>query len=224
MNLVITIDGPAASGKSSVSRELAARLGWLWVSTGAFYRGLAYTADRLKVSFDDENALVALANDSRWRVELTAEKTKVWFGTEEVTDQVMSERVGNLASKVSQAPLVRKALLGAQRRCAEMGQGLVAEGRDCGTVVFPQAKLKVYLTAEAESRAQRRAQESGATAEELLKMQKKRDQQDSSRAAAPLSIPEGALVIDSSEMNLQQVVDTILLRAVDFAPPKRHKP
>jgi cytidylate kinase len=223
MTPVITIDGPAASGKSSVSRLLAQKLGWIWVSTGAFYRGLALVAQRLGVDASNETELANLAVDPVWAVQLSPEATHVLFRGEDVTGGIKAESVGNYASRVSQYPKVRQALLDAQRQCAGKGHGLVAEGRDCGTVVFPQAKLKVYLTASAFSRAQRRAQESGEGSADLLKMQKQRDAQDTGRTVAPLAVPEGALVIDSSEMGLMEVVDQIHSSYVDIVAAARHK-
>lgn len=209
MGFVITIDGPAASGKSSVSRELARRLGWPWVSTGAFYRGLAYVALEAKV--DDTNAgqLVALAKSDLWDVILTSERTLVHFKGNDVTDLIASEDVGGIASRISHIPEVRQALLGQQRAFAEGSKGLVAEGRDCGTVVFPAAIVKVYLTASSESRALRRATEHGEDPDKIIEAQKTRDRQDSTRKAAPLVIPQNALVLDTSEMTLTNVVDQV---------------
>lgn len=206
---MITIDGPAASGKSSVSRELARRLGWPWVSTGAFYRGLAYVALEAKV--DDTNAgqLVALAKSDLWDVILTSERTLVHFKGNDVTDLIASEDVGGIASRISHIPEVRQALLGQQRAFAEGSKGLVAEGRDCGTVVFPAAIVKVYLTASSESRALRRATEHGEDPDKIIEAQKTRDRQDSTRKAAPLVIPQNALVLDTSEMTLTNVVDQV---------------
>jgi cytidylate kinase len=209
MGMVVTIDGPAASGKSSVSRELAKRLGWQWVSTGSFYRGLAYAALQLKISLDDITSLVKLTHDPVWSVEMAPERTLVLFKNEDVTDKIAQEEVGNYASKISHYPEVRKALLEAQRNCSSGPQGLVAEGRDCGTVVFPTAEAKVYLTANSEHRAARRAAELGRDQEDMQKAQKQRDHQDSTRAAAPLAVPENAFVVDTTELNFEEVVKEV---------------
>lgn len=209
MGTIVTIDGPAASGKSSVSRELASRLGWRWVSTGAFYRGLAFVAREMAVDLNDAKVLADLAHSKEWEVLLTPEKTKVLFRGVDVTEQIGLEDVGGIASKISHYPEVREALLGAQRACGTENQGLVAEGRDCGTVVFPSAPAKIYLTASSESRALRRAAEQGADPQSIIAAQKLRDQQDTTRKAAPLVVPEQALVVDTSEMNFQEVVDTV---------------
>jgi cytidylate kinase len=192
-----------------VSRELAARMGWSWVSTGAFYRGLAYVAQKTGTAVGDEIALVKLAGSEIWRVEKSPENTKVVFQDEDVTEYIYKEEVGVAASKLSSLPEVRKALLEAQRKMATKDGWLIAEGRDCGTVVFPEAPLKVYLTARSEARAQRRASEQGASVEETQKAQAERDKQDSTRKAAPMQIPDSAHVIDTSALNLQQVVDEV---------------
>jgi cytidylate kinase len=206
---VVTIDGPSASGKSSVSRELAKKLGWNWVSTGAFYRGLAWVAIKEKVESSDVPKLVKLCSDPIWSVEMRPDKTAViWRGTD-VTDEVFSEAVGEKASHISKLQEVRKALLEAQRNCAKNGKGLVAEGRDCGTVVFPKAILKVFLTASQEARALRRAREQGLDVDKIQASQTERDQQDSTRTAAPLQVPPDALVLDTDHLNLAEAVEKI---------------
>jgi cytidylate kinase len=207
---VVTIDGPAASGKSSVSREVAKTFGWKWVSTGAFYRGLAYVAQRSGTNLKSEEDLSRLANSDEWGVELALDRTKVYFQKEDVTDSIYLEDVGTAASQLSLYPKVRASLLAAQRACSRPDQWLVAEGRDCGTVVFPEAAVKIYLTAESEARAQRRATEEGRSFAETQAAQAKRDQQDSTRKTAPLQIPESAHVVDTSHMDLDEVVQVVL--------------
>ncbi len=214
--MVITIDGPAASGKSSVSRELARRLGWSWVSTGAFYRGLAFAALQKQIDLDDVESLTNLTHDPIWSVRMADDRTHVYFEETDVTDLIAHEDVGVFASKVSHYPEVRKALLEAQRNCSSGAQGLVAEGRDCGTVVFPQAQAKVYLTASSEHRAARRAAELGLDQGAMERAQQQRDLQDSTRKTAPMSVPAEALIVDTTELNLSQVVDCV----VDFVRNK----
>ncbi len=206
---VITIDGPAASGKSSVSRELARILNWSWVSTGSFYRGLAYVAKEKNLSFDDENALANLAISKEWEVRMETERTAVYFHMRDVTTEAHSEDMGSYASKVAQYPKVRQALLQAQRDCAQNVRGLIAEGRDCGSVVFPNASLKVYLTASSENRAQRRAKESGQSADEILQQQVLRDARDKERKTAPLQIAPNSHIIDTGNLSLRQVVEVL---------------
>lgn len=208
MSFVITIDGPAASGKSSVSRELAKRLNCDWVSTGSFYRGLAFVAQQTQANLENESDIATLAQSNIWKVVMAPEKTHVVFNGKDVTSEVHQESVGLVASKISQYPTVRKMLLGAQRDC-QTARGLVAEGRDCGSVVFPSAELKIYLDADSENRAMRRAQQAGTSAQEVADQQKVRDNQDLTRTVAPLMAPEGAHVIDTSTMTLHEVVDHI---------------
>jgi cytidylate kinase len=209
MGKVVTIDGPAASGKTSVSRELARRLGWKWVSTGAFYRGLAYVALQTHCTLDDENALTALARGTDWEVRMADENTQVFFKLKDVTDNIFAEDVGNVASRISHFPKLREALLLPQRNCQTQTSGLVAEGRDCGTVVFPAAEVKIYLTARQENRAERRAKDQGLEIENIVKQQSQRDHQDSSRKTAPLQVPESSYVVDTTHLNFQQVVDLL---------------
>ena len=211
---MITIDGPAASGKTSVSREIARRFGWNWVSTGAFYRGLAYVALRLKVDLTNEKDLAELATSSQWSVQMFDDTTRVFLGSEDVTNMIFQEDVGSAASKISQFPQVRAALLSPQRHCLNQSQssGLIAEGRDCGTVVFPDAQLKFYLTARQEDRAARRAKDLGLSVEETVKAQVQRDHQDSTRKTAPLQIPMDAVVVDTTSLNFNQVVDLIEMK------------
>lgn len=209
MGRVVTIDGPAASGKTSVSRELAKKLGWNWVSTGSFYRGLAYAAQQLNVDPKDEMALAELSKSPRWRVQMGPLKTQVFLDNQDVTDYLAKEEVGNLASVISHFPKVRAGLLEGQRKCQTITEGLVAEGRDCGTVVFPEAEVKIYLTAKSEHRAERRAKELGVSAEELVKSQAVRDSQDANRKAAPMQVPENAIVVDTTTLSFEEVVETI---------------
>lgn len=215
MGFVVTIDGPAASGKSSVSRELARRLGWKWISTGAFYRGLAYVAHEEQIDLNDEVALAELAHSSIWSVEMEAERTEVYYHGRSVTDAISKEEVGLWASQVSRLPKVRESLLQSQRDCEKKTKGLVAEGRDCGTVVFPQAPIKVYLTADQVRRATRRAQDMGLSVEETVASQKVRDLQDSSRKAAPLQVPENGWILDTSDLTLLEAVGLIEKRVKD---------
>ncbi len=208
-SFIVTIDGPAASGKSSVSREVAKKLGWSWVSTGAFYRGLAYIAHAKGADLSSEDSVVKIAQSPDWAVRMTPEETCVFMGSQDVTSEIGKEEVGSLASKISSFPKVRAALLDAQRQCAVGVTGLVAEGRDCGTVVFPKAQVKIFLTARAEDRAARRATEQGHDLEHIVREQQKRDAQDANRKAAPLQAPADAHVIDTTELSFIEVVEKV---------------
>ena len=210
MGFVITIDGPAASGKSSVSRELAKSLGIPWVSTGSFYRALAYAALQRNISLTNREKLSELAQLTNvWKVEMAAQRTQVWYESQEVTDLIAQEDVGNAASLISHYPEIRQSLLDHQRSCALGVKGLVAEGRDCGTVIFPKAEAKIYMTASSEHRANRRAQELGMDQKDLVQQQQQRDKQDSTRKVAPLQVPKDALVLDTTEMGFAEVVSKV---------------
>lgn len=186
-----------------------------WVSTGAFYRGLGYAALHSGIDLSDRVALSELAMSNDWRVVMTEEKTQVWFHNKDVTSEIGQEQVGNVASKISGYPEVRSSLLDSQRQCAFVDRGLIAEGRDCGTVVFPQAEVKIYLTASSEHRAQRRAQELGLNQQDMADQQKQRDTQDSTRKVAPLAVPPDALVVDTTDMTLEEVVKKIYGFAIE---------
>ena len=213
---IVTIDGPAASGKTTVSRELARRLGFPWVSTGAFYRGLAYAATTLNCDLRDEKAVVDLVRSKRWSVQMGEEETDVLFDGRKVTSEIMHEKVAAAASQISQFPLVRQELLPLQRACWNSKKGLIAEGRDCGTVVFPDAELKIYLTARSEDRAQRRATQQGEDIDRIKADQSARDQRDTKRALAPLQVAEKSKVLDTSDLTLFAVVDKIEAWAKDL--------
>lgn len=205
---VITIDGPAASGKTSVSRELSKKLAWPWVSTGSFYRGLAFVVQELGMEGRGEEEIARLVTSKEWTVKMAETQTKVFFRDRDVTQLIGAEKVGSAASQISQLPAVRKALLPLQQSCAGP-QGLIAEGRDCGTVVFPRAFLKVYLTARSQDRAQRRASEQGQSVESIQKDQIQRDARDAGRTVAPMQMANDAKILDTSDMDIQKVVSTI---------------
>lgn len=208
MSFIITIDGPAASGKTTISRKLAEKLNCEWVSTGAFYRGLGYFAFIERVSADDEQALLNLIESGRMQIKKSPEKTKVLINGEDITSEISREEVGDIASRLSRFSQVRKALLQPQREMVSK-KGLIAEGRDCGTVVFPEAQLKFYITASSEDRAKRRALEHGSDAEKVLEQQKARDQQDSQRKVAPMEAATDAYIIDTTGFSLEQAVNKI---------------
>jgi cytidylate kinase len=220
--VVVTIDGPAASGKSSVSRELARRLGWNWVSTGAFYRGLAFVAHQSRVDLSNEDAIVQLAKAVNWSIKTTPDETKVYFNGEDVTAEIGREEIGTIASRVSSFPKVRLTLLEAQRHCARGVAGLVAEGRDCGTVVFPNAQVKIFLTARAEDRAARRAAEEGRDLGQTISDQKRRDAQDANRKAAPMQATADAHTIDTTQLTLGQVIERVETLIREKLPPIGH--
>ncbi|MGP0173498.1 (d)CMP kinase [Pseudomonas sp. NCHU5208] len=207
---VITVDGPSGSGKGTVCALLAKQLGWNLLDSGALYRLLAFAAGNHGIDLTNEEALKQLA--AHLDVQFT-DKRIVLEG-EEVTDAIRNEQVGAGASMVASLPAVREALLQRQRAFREM-PGLVADGRDMGTVVFSDAPLKVFLTASAEERARRRYLQLKGKGDDvnlasLLDEIRARDERDTQRAVAPLKPAADALVLDSTELSIEQVLERIL--------------
>jgi CMP/dCMP kinase len=212
--LVIVLDGPAGSGKSTVARRVAQALGITLLDTGAIYRTLALAARRSRVSWQDGDALAELACRLRLEFRLEGERNRVLLDGEEVTDSIRTPEMSQGASQVSALPQVRQALLGLQRSFAARGS-LVAEGRDLGTVVFPEAALKVFLSADPEQRARRRMLELAQAGravplDEVRREQDLRDAADSGRAVAPLRAAADAHTVDTSRLTVEEVVQTVL--------------
>jgi cytidylate kinase len=213
---VITIDGPSGAGKGTVARIVADQLGWHLLDSGAIYRVLAVAAQHHHVSLEDDTPLIPMAAHLDVQFEISNKgESKVILEGEDVSHAIRTEEIGEWASKVAAFPRVREALLRRQRAFS-VTPGLVADGRDMGTVVFAQAPVKVFLTANAEERAQRRfnqLKEKGidVTIGRLLGDIRQRDERDQNRKVAPLIPAEGALIIDSTELSVDEVVNEILL-------------
>ncbi len=217
--LLITIDGPAGAGKSTISRMLADRLDYRYIDTGALYRAVALAADRIKLSGDEEDAVFEdLCRGLRIefvREDQPAEKqTRLMLDREDITDQIRTPELTMLASKVSAKGPVRKFLLEVQRALGRE-KAAVFEGRDMGTVVFPEADLKFFLDASPEARARRRYEElkpfrSDLTCDMVLEEINRRDQNDSSRALSPLKPAVDAILIDSTALSPAGVVEKML--------------
>jgi cytidylate kinase len=212
---VITIDGPSGSGKGTISRAVAKRLGWALLDSGALYRLVALAARRDSVRLDDAEALGHLAErfDIRFGSTESGEEA-VWLDGEEVTRAIRTEGTGNDASKVAALGPVRAALLERQRHFA-VPPGLVADGRDMGTVVFPQARCKIFLTASPAERALRRykqLKEKGVTANlAALSLEiAERDERDSTRSASPLVASADATMLDTTGMSVDDVIERVL--------------
>lgn len=210
MDFVVTIDGPAGAGKSSVARRLAKRLGIRYLDTGAIYRAVAYTMDKRGIVLTEEGkiaeALVGLC--------LRMGTEGIFVGDEDVTTAIRTPHVDKIVSAWSALKVVRDALLGLQRDQAKYGS-LIVDGRDTGTVVFPDADLKFFLTASPEARAERRYKEllkkgEAVSYKEVLSRMYERDRADSSREVAPLREPEEALRVDTSSMSEEEVVNQLI--------------
>jgi cytidylate kinase len=222
--LVLTIDGPSGSGKGTVARELSRRLGWHLLDSGALYRAVALMALDAGIPLHDERALARLAAHLKLRFEDGGDDTEVYVGSRAVTHELRAETTGEAASQVAQFPAVRAALLALQRGFA-MPPGLIADGRDMGTVVFPAAPHKYFLTASAEARAVRRHKQLnekgiGVSLAALAREIAERDMRDSNRAVAPLRPADDARIIDSTHMSAADVVALIVdeLREHGIAP------
>jgi cytidylate kinase len=212
---VIAIDGPSGSGKGAVGRLVARTLGWHLLDSGALYRLVGLAAQNRGIGLDNGAALATLAArlDADFDTE-TAGETRILLDGADVTDLIRSETAGEAASQVAVIPEVRTGLL-ARQRDFRRPPGLVADGRDMGSVVFPDARLKVFLTASPEARAIRRykqLKEKGmdASLSNLSEDIAKRDARDATRSIAPLRPADGALILDSTDLNLEQVVETVL--------------
>ena len=211
---VITVDGPGGSGKGTITTRLANYLGWHFLDSGALYRLTALAVIKSGLAVDDEAALGQLASNLDIRFETHGADVIAVLDGENVTEQLRFEETGAMASKIAAIPAVRSALADRQRRFRQP-PGLVADGRDMGTVIFPDARLKIFLTASAEARAERRHKQLKEKGENvnlsrLFRDIEKRDDRDRSRAVSPLVAAPDAHVVDSTEMSINEVLNKIL--------------
>lgn len=207
-NLVIAIDGPVAAGKTTTARLLAQRLGYCHIDSGAMYRAVAWKALHKEVDLSNAEALMNMIGQTRLELELRAEGLRVLVDGEDVTDALRSPKTEAAASVLSVHPRVREELVQRQRELGAHG-GVVMDGRDIGTVVFPHAAVKFYLTASLEERGRRRFLESppdGGTVETTLDEVKSRDRRDTERAASPLKPAPDAILIDTTFLSPDEVV------------------
>jgi cytidylate kinase len=225
MSFVVTIDGPSAAGKSTAARAIAARLGFLYVDTGALYRALALKLQWQGGSPDASPEVQRVLAGTRLDLSGSPDQPHVWLDGEDVSGQIRTPDVSELSSRLAALPVVRRRLVQIQRALRERGP-LVAEGRDLGTVVFPDAEVKVYLDADALTRARRRAQELQQRGlpvplEQVLAEIERRDDRDRTREDSPLRPASGAIVIESSGKDAEQVVEEIVraVRAHPGCPP-----
>lgn len=207
---LITIDGPTASGKGTVAQKVAQQLGFHYLDSGALYRLTALSALRRGIALNDEHGLAKSAE----HLHCHFDGAHIYLANEDVTQAIRAEEIGNTASKIAVLPMVRRALYALQLGFRK-APGLVADGRDMGTVIFPQAPLKVFLTASVEARAQRRYKQLidkgfSASMQDLLKDLRDRDARDMNRVSAPLKPAQGAYLLDTSDMSADDAVKQVL--------------
>lgn len=228
--MIITIDGPVATGKSTIAKKLAASIGYIYYDTGAMYRAAALDAMRKGISFSDPEALKAFLDAFQFRVRMYRGERRYFIGDEDVTDKIRTEEVSQYASKISALPLVREKMVKIQREHA-LGVNAVFEGRDMGTTVFPEADLKIFLTGRDDVRAHRRFDEMQAkypedakryTMDQILADLLERDAYDMKREASPLRKADDAFEIDTSDLTPDEIVFKIL-ECKDVAAARRKK-
>jgi len=212
--LIITIDGPAGSGKSTVAQTLAKRLGYRYIDTGAFYRAFTLKAMRVGVNMKDEALLKQLLQETKIELRNSEGGTRVFLDGKDVSEAIRTPEVTGNVHYIASRPALRERLVEQQRMASE-GVSAVAEGRDTGTVVFPSAERKFYLDAGVEERARRRYLEllettRGITYQDVLEELKKRDERDTSREASPLKMGDDFIYFDTTDLTPEEVVDVLL--------------
>lgn len=210
--MIVTIDGPSGTGKSTIAKLLAKKLGFSFFDTGALYRALAWWIIHEKISWE---SIVSSLGSFNFRIKEDRENKEYFVSDVNVTQEIRTKEITEMASKIAAIKEVRASLLPIQKECV-YGRDFIFEGRDLGSVVFPEAESKIFLTARPEIRAERRRKEMlekdptlRVSLEEVLESLEKRDEQDINREIAPLKRPEGALLLDSSDLTIDQVVETL---------------
>jgi CMP/dCMP kinase len=212
--MIIAIDGPSGAGKSTLGRMIARALGYLYIDTGAMYRAVALAIIEAKASFNDAPRVAQIAGSADIKLEGDPDSMRVSLNGRDISEEIRTEEVSHAASIISTIPEVRRTLVERQRKMGQRGR-VVLDGRDIGTVVFPNADIKFFLTAQPQERASRRFQEErlrerDVTFEETLTDINARDQRDSTRADSPLAIADNAVVIDSTDLSIEEVAERML--------------
>ncbi len=213
--MIIAIDGPSGAGKSTLGRMLARELGLLYIDTGAMYRAVALAVIEQSASTTDDQAIAKIARRARIDLAGDPDSLQVLLDGRDVSQEIRSPNVSQTASVVSTIPEVRRELVQRQRELGARGGGVVLDGRDIGTIVFPKADVKFFLTATPEERADRRFDEERTRMqdvhyEDVLRDINQRDERDSTRADSPLAIAEDAIVIDTTEFNIEEVLEKMI--------------
>lgn len=211
---VITIDGPSGSGKGTVAYRLAKHLGWHYLDSGALYRAIGWAVLHEKIDFNNSEKLSDLLRNLKMDIEEQPDSYRLIVNGEDITDSMRSEEVGNISSKVSAIPLVRAALLQKQRDF-QRSPGLVTDGRDMGTIVFPKADLKFFLIADLKERAKRRLkqlkiEENDASLRQIEEFLAKRDQRDENREISPAKPASDVIIIDTTHLSVPEVLEKVV--------------
>ena len=223
--IIVAIDGPAGSGKSTSAKMVAKKLGYLYIDTGAMYRAITFLAIKNNI-LHDEKKIIELAKSSKIELEFVNDETRVVVNGKDITNSIRTVEVNNHVSDISKIKQLRVVLVQKQREMGKEKNGVVMEGRDITTVVFPDAEVKIFLTASINQRAERRAKEFSANGLEvpydnIKENLERRDHIDSSRDASPLTIAPDALIIDTSEITIEEQVNLILNEVKKAASKKR---
>ena len=224
---IIAIDGPSAAGKSTIGKAVARKYGLTYIDTGAMYRAAAWLAQRMGIEWSDEEALVNLIESKPIVIDMEDDSIRVMIDGHEVTHLIRSPEIGSGASIISALPGVKRSMIRMQQKMGDAG-GVVMDGRDIGTFVFPQADYKFYLDASAEARGMRRYRElkekgMDVFLEEIITSMKARDHNDSKRPFAPLMIAPDAEIIDTTDLSIQQVMEIMIRRIEEDASKNRMK-
>lgn len=208
MKKIITIDGLASSGKSTLSKKLSQKIKWKWLSSGVLYRGLAYVGHQNQLKTDQD--YIDLIQSQDWKVQMAEERSLFFYKGQDVTTEIYKNEIDDLSSLLSAREVVRKALIPIQREFHHRHpQGLIIEGRDSGTVIFPEAPLKIFLEAPEQVRSYRRSLDRQQNKDLTLKMQKERDKRDQTRHFAPVKKPEKCMVLNSQTSTPDEIVQDV---------------